>query len=301
MVDTMQIEVDKGYQLSLDIHRSLEALYPRIERHAAIFRHALPVDARLPRPPGTTFRERLDPIVNALSVKAATTKRAIVTLCELDDGDNAVVLARVMLENACLLEWLIRGEGRQRLESYAMFGSVIHEKAADTSYRNRSRLLAADADINVVSDANHRAVWTHTFGDDKGRPLKSDRPTWKFDEKGQFGPVSVKGLFKELSGGESFEYDVLYGAIGSDIVHSGPLSLAWIRQELDKRGIFTLHPMPRRDCTTIALASSNIAMFLVVDSLTEFIGLDLSSELGPLKMRASVDPHAGDHAIVDVP
>jgi hypothetical protein len=69
-------------------------------------------------------------MVCALAIKAATTKRAVFTVCELGDGDNAMALTRVLLENACLLEWLIRGRGRQRLEAYVMFTSVQHERVA---------------------------------------------------------------------------------------------------------------------------------------------------------------------------
>ena len=50
-------------------------------------------------------------------VAPETAWRAILAVCELGDGDNALALARVLLENACMLEWLIRGEGRRRLEA----------------------------------------------------------------------------------------------------------------------------------------------------------------------------------------
>jgi hypothetical protein len=115
---------DAGYRRSLDVHRRIEALYPRIEQHSAYFRGMTQVDRSLSQPPGTTGGVTLDPIVCALAIKAATTKRAIFAVCEVADGDNALVLARVLLENACLLEWLIRGPGRRRLEAYAMFTSV---------------------------------------------------------------------------------------------------------------------------------------------------------------------------------
>lgn len=108
---------DEGYQLSLEVHGQIEALYPRVEQHAAYFRVMMPVDRAFPQPPGTTGGVRLDPVVSALAIKAATTKRAILAVCELGDGDNALALARVLLENACLLEWLIRGDGRRRLEA----------------------------------------------------------------------------------------------------------------------------------------------------------------------------------------
>jgi hypothetical protein len=101
---------DQGYQRSLELHHEIESLYPRVEQHAAYFRGLMRADATLPHPPGITGGTRVDPLVCALATKASTTKRAIVAVCELGDGDNALALARVLLENACLLEWLIRGD-----------------------------------------------------------------------------------------------------------------------------------------------------------------------------------------------
>src|SRR5947209_328492 len=104
--DTMTVKLDKdvaadaGYQRSLEVHRRIEALYPRIEECRAYFRAMRQVDRALPQPPGQTAGAQLDPIVCALAVKATTTKQAILALCELRNGDNAIILARVLLENA---------------------------------------------------------------------------------------------------------------------------------------------------------------------------------------------------------
>jgi hypothetical protein len=287
---------EPGYELSLKLHRELEALYPRIEERGLLFRGMTAVDSRLPHPPGRTAGVRLDPMVCALAVKAATTKRAILTLCEAGDGDNALALARVMIENACLLEWLTRGEGRQRLESYVMFLSVVHERVAETIERHRARFDDAGAESRVASDPYHHDIRAHTFQDQRGRPTKSDRPTWMFDsQSGEGEPISVRKMFAEIAGESSFEYDVLYGAIGSDIVHSGPFSLGRILRGVTSEEKFVLRPAPSRELCTIALASSNTAMYLIVDSLTEYIGLDLSSELAPMKARAAVDPYTLAH------
>lgn len=297
MTDTVggrRVRRDAGYQRSVEVHDQIEALYTRVEEHGAYFRDLMPVDPTLPHPPGITGGVRLDPLVCALAIKASTTKRAVLTLCELSDGDNALALARVLLENACLLEWLIRGEGRRRLEAYAMFLSVVHERVVETIERHKGRFISAGADPKVSSDAYHRAIRTLVFVDTKGRPTKSDRPTWDFDRvTGAGQPVNVAKLFREVAGAqESFEYDVLYGALGSDIVHSGPFSLAHTLQALDGRQTFLLRPIPVIDLCTIALASSNTAMFLVLDSLTEYLGLDLSADLDPLKAKSKVDPYA---------
>jgi hypothetical protein len=42
---------------------------------------------------------------------------------------------------------------------------------------------------------------------------------------------------------------------------------------------------------TIALASSNVAMLLVLDSLTEYLELGLSAELWPLKAKSKAVPY----------
>jgi hypothetical protein len=103
---------------------------------------------------------------------AATTKRAILAICELGDGDNALALARVLLENACLLEWLIRGDGRRRLEAYVMFTSVVHERVVQTIQRHRGRMIVDGGGSDRSSDPYHRAVWTHVFRDQKGHPKR---------------------------------------------------------------------------------------------------------------------------------
>ena len=146
------------------------------------------IPPNLPQPPGNTRGVRLDPTVCALGIKAATTKQAIVALCELGDGANALALTRVLLENACLLEWLIRGEGRRRLESYVMFMSVQHERIAETIDRHRARFLAAGATGEIGSDPSHRAVWNYTFRDAKNRPTRSDPSdlgVWSDDSSGR--------------------------------------------------------------------------------------------------------------------
>lgn len=301
MTDTVngrQVRRDAGYQRSLEVHDQIEALYPRVEKYGAYFRSLMPVDPTLPHPPGIRAGTRLDPLVCALAIKASTTKRAVLSLCELCDGDNAVALARVLLENACLLEWLIRGEGRRRLETYAMFLSVVHERVVETIERHKGRFISAGADPKVSSEAYHRAIRTHVFVDTKRRPTRSDRATWDFDRvTGAGQPVNVAQLFREVaSASESFEYDMLYGAFGSDIVHSGPFSLAHTLRAMDGRKTFLLRPTPNIDLCTIALASSNTAMFLVLDSLTEYLGLDLSADLEPLKAKSQVDPHANNPA-----
>jgi hypothetical protein len=242
------LEHDPGYQRSLEVHREIEALYSRIEAHSAFFRGMVQTDPTIPHPPGMVRGVQLARIACAIAIKAATTKRAVLALCELVDGDNALALARVLLENACLFEWLIRGDGRRRFEAYAMFTSVAHERIVEIFGRHRNRFLGAGAEA-ITSDADHRAVWNYTFRDGAGKPTKSHRPTWEFDRtNGKGKPIPTADTFREIEG--TFEYDVLYGELGSDIVHTGPFSLARTLQALGNRQTFILQPKPIGEACT---------------------------------------------------
>lgn len=279
------------YARSMEMHQRIEALYPRVEQHGAYFRGLMRVDRTFPKPLGRPMGVRVDPIVCALAIKAATTKRAVVALSELGDGDNAFVLTRVLLENACLLEWLIRGDGhRRRLEAYALFTSVAHERVVATLERFRGRFVAAGAEELPQSDPYHHAVAEKLFGG-----ISEERPTWELRDDGTLVRVSVRRMFADVTYTEhSYEYQIMYGALGSEIVHSGPFSLGTAITALEERGISFLEPMPNPDKCTIALAMSNAAMFLVLDSLNEYIGLNLSDELAALKAENQKDPGAAD-------
>jgi hypothetical protein len=61
---------------------------------------------------------------------------------------------------------------------------------------------------------------------------------------------------------------------------------------MGSRLTFVLEPTPVREMCTIALALSNAAMFLALDSLTEYLGLDLSADLEPLKAKSNADPYS---------
>jgi hypothetical protein len=91
-------------------------------------------------------------------------------------------------------------------------------------------------------------------------------------------------MFQEVADSQlSFEHEVLYGALGSDVVHSGPFSLGRIREQLRRRGYISAKPMPLATGRTIALAASNVAMLLVLDTLNEYAGLGLGDEIQAVK------------------
>jgi hypothetical protein len=309
--DAEEFRDSAHYKRSLEIHQAIEALYARVEEYRAHFRDWMRADVAIPTPAGKRPRAiRADPWVCALAIKAATTKRAIAILCDAGDGDNAIVLARVLMENACLLEWLMRGEYRERIDAYILWNDVVLERRIATVQRFADRFAAAAGrDPELKSDPERRWVAEYIFGD-----ARTDRPTWIFRRAGNCAesdqsspsqsdkakkrgrtnaamssrPVAIREMFEGITA--SFEHQVLYGAIGSDIVHSGPTSLSQILSAIWSRTTFILHPIPDTDHCTIALALSNVAMLLVLGSLNEFLGLDMSAALEELKARSEKDP-----------
>ena len=284
---------DLAFTRSLELHHRIEALYPSVHERGFYFRAPVEVDRSFRMPVGAPREEvEADPIVCALGVKAATTKRAIVTLSQADDGDNALALTRVLVENAFLIEWLIRDEYRLRLEAYVMFRRVMHEKYAAMVNRFKERFIAAGAEMHLESDERCRRIAKRVFG-----TPRHNTATWNFDRStGRGARVRAKEIFEEIGNVEedlSFEYEVLYGALGSDIVHSGPLSLsrtlqAFRRREIDK---FLVEAIPSPEGCSIALAISNTAMLLVLDSLNQYGGLGLAEDITTLKAEVQKNPH----------
>jgi len=104
-----------------------------------------------------------------------------------------------------------------------MFTSVQHERVAATLQRHADRFAAAGATTDVASDPYHRAVWAVTFRDEKGRPTRSERPTWESTTRSR-KPFKVSDLFREIAVARTPTIRRYYGAYGSDIVHSVPLA-----------------------------------------------------------------------------
>ena len=94
-------------------------------------------------------------------------------------------------------------------------------------------------------------------------------------------------IFREIADAtHSFEHDVLYGALGSDILHSGPFSLAGTVRSMGGRQTFVLS-----DAHSVTVPCSGLEQ-LVVLALTFYqIWPHLSAELAPLKAKWKSDPY----------
>lgn len=266
------------YAIELEAHRRIEALYPRVEAMKVRFRKPQRVGRSIPLPPRTQSIVDIDRVVCALTNKAATTKQSVVRLCEAGDGQGAFVLTRVLMENAVLLEWLIRGPERVRLETYVLFISVLRQRGAEKLEHFYKRF--ADREVSHISDPYDDAIAEHVF--------QGKHDTWAYfpsAKKKGLDRVQIRRMFEEVTENERpLEYEVWY-SMASDEVHSSPLSLSHILGRLESRDMFVLQPglAPSNETCLMALGISNLSMFLVLDTLDEFTGLGLTADLTTIK------------------
>ena len=75
------------YLKARELHNEIESLYPLVEQHRAWFRGKSFVGKNVPLPTGRIPVVDLDRVYCALAIKAATTKRAVLSLCESGDRD----------------------------------------------------------------------------------------------------------------------------------------------------------------------------------------------------------------------
>jgi hypothetical protein len=213
-------------------------------------------------------------------------------MCEANDGDTAMMLGRVLLENAMLIAWLLKGDGRVRLETYALFAAVLHERFSDNfahfySDRDEVRDWAKSR-----SDPFARAVWHQVFG--------GKHDTWAYfpdpDKPNKLRKTTIKSMFSEAdadSGPASrytgFIYDVAY-ARGSQFIHSGPLSVDSVIPSVRSHRHFFLSTMPSPMHRLEALHVSNVAMVFVLDSLNDYIGLGLSDRIKAISELMTQQP-----------
>jgi hypothetical protein len=269
------------YLRARELHHEIETLYPLVEQHRAWFRGKSFVGRNVPLPTGKIPVVDLDRVYCALAIKAATTKRAVLSLCESGDGDSAYTLSRVILENAVLMRWMLDGTGRDRLETYVLFMSVLHEKLValvNEYFQERPEMLEIARD---KSDPYHVAIAEAVFdGNDS---------TWAYfpsNKPGRLRKIPIAEMFKgagdQEGAGSSFAYDGPY-SMASQFIHSGPESLYGVLSDLRPRQFFTLSPQPSRERCGMALSDSNIAMLIALDALSDYMGLGLDERIKAMK------------------
>lgn len=260
------------YDFALTLHHRIVGMYREVADADLRFRRPEKVSPRFPVPPGFNSKVEADRVFCALAIKGATTKQSILTLCEEGDGDNALVLSRVLIELGVLMNWLLGGAGRDRLHTDMLFSSVIHERIIEIVnmfFEDRPAFLAA---ARSKSDPYHRAIARSVFG--------GNTNSWAYfpvdGKPGKLKQVKIVEMFRETDG--EFAYAMPY-ARGSQVVHSGPESILRTFRGLLGQQCFCLAPANDSTLCGEAMSLGNFGMLHVLGALDEYIGLDWSERL----------------------
>jgi hypothetical protein len=174
------------------------------------------------------------------------------------------------------------------LETFVLFFSVIRKRGFEKP-EHFYRALAEREDFG--RDPYDRAIAEHVFDD------RLD--TWAYfpnpSKPGELTRVSIRKIFEQITdNARPVEYE-MYCTMGSDEVHSTPMSLAGILGRIRSRDTFILQPILSDDVSVLALAISNSAMLLVLDSFNEYAGLGLDTDLNAIKamIRSYDESRAG--------
>lgn len=263
------------YEQTVAIHDQIESMYETIHAARAYIRGHRRIAKSIPVPSGAPTLLEHDRVFCALAIRAATTKRAVFTLCDGGDGDSAMVLARTVMETAVLMAWMMGGDGLVRLETYALFGAALHQRlfeVIEKYYHDKPELMRLARD---KSDPYTRAIAQQVFG---GR-----EDTWAYfpnpEKPGKLRRVTVKEMFDELQpGGDGFAYVVPY-ARGSQFVHSGPLSVTSTVKHALTLETFMVAAVPSTAYCEEALSISNVGMLLALSALSNYTGIDLTEPI----------------------
>jgi hypothetical protein len=263
------------------IDDELKKLYSEVENYGAFFRKMDRPSRRIAFETGSSTFSVVDrdKAVLALSCKAIRTKAAIRTLAVAGMGDDAMALARVVLENCVILAWMLaEPHGVSRLDTYCLANAAIRtrvEGVIETHYDDNPDLRAS---VKSVVDGLDRAIADELFND--------FYTTWAWfpDEPKSQQPkkISLRQMFLELSNTEpdgikkSFAYDMVYFQ-ASEFIHSGPSSLTRIGRGLSGR-TFALTDNADDYLSSTAMLVGNLATYLVVRLLFGYIGMSDSTD-----------------------
>jgi hypothetical protein len=218
-----------------------------------------------------------DRIFCALALRAVATKDSIFTLCEAGHGEAAVALTRVLLENASLMAWQRLGPGRERLETYVLFSSVLRKQTIE----NRERFYqefgwsSDEAKAAAAPDPYHEAIAESVF--------RGHEDTWAYfpdpDNPRKLKRVGMRQMLEDLTEKERpFEYEVMY-RMGNDQIHTSPFGVAYLLSHVKANKVFFLDVLHARDSRLVALEVSNVLMLVVLQTMDQYAGLGLEANI----------------------
>jgi hypothetical protein len=259
-----------GLDVMIAVHEELLKLSCEIERAKIRFRKPSAPTRKLPSVLSARVVVDRDRAMNALLVKAIHTAKAIRLLCDGGFSGDAYALGRVLLENAVVMAWVIRGPATERLDTFCLADTPRKNRWIDILEQYYSDHPDLAAKVEMFKDADADAIARELY--------KDAHTTWAMfeNENGKLTAATVKDMFLGASDdpqGSSFAYDAPYFD-ASSYVHSGPESSRRLAAQLKRFDTFSVKVSPEDpELSTRAMSLANVSLALALAAFSEYTGI----------------------------
>jgi len=292
---------DANYAQAIEDHKALRRILPKFRNARAWLRDSDYFSDRITRflPPGTAITKGVlrDNAVCALANKGCNSHAAVRALADAGNGDDAMVLARVVLETAVVFRWMMIDQP-YRLDLYCLSSQLFKRRWTQIALQYFSHEPDIVAKASAALTTEEAAVVDAAFG--------NVRYTWARERQpdGKFAEYSFDGMLKDIQTAEGsavsndFMYDVSY-FMHSAHAHATADGLRHFTTLATERYFSCEFGFNSGNCTT-ALQGANTYLCWLLGHVSSYLGLDeIEAELEEwfAQMRARLHVEPGPAAV----
>lgn len=266
--------IDSQYAQAVENYDALRKIIPKFRSGHAWLRDAddLSYRIRASVAPGTPITKgvRRDYVVCALANKGCNTHASVRMLTDAGNGDDAMVLTRVLLETAVVFRWMMI-DPVYRLDLYGLSSKLFERHWAHLVQEHFANQPDVVAKAKAALTTEESAVVQAAFGNVQYRWARERLPDGKFIE------YSLDGMLKDIEKAEGtaamkhFIYEVSYH-MHSAHAHATADGMRQFKT-LGQQKFFTCElGFNSGDCT-VALKGANTYLSWLLSHVAAYLGL----------------------------
>jgi hypothetical protein len=220
---------------------------------------------------------RRDVGVCGVANKACNTHASVRTLTDAGNGDDAMVLTRVLMETAVNFRWMMLDQP-YRLDLFCLSSGLFKRRWTQLVHKHFSQEADVVAQANAALTAEDSAVIDAAFGNTPYKWARERQPD------GGFHKYSFETMIKEIEDADSttvtkeFMYEVIY-FMHSSHAHATAEVISGFRT-LGREQFFTCELGFNSGHCTLALHGANTYLCWLLGQVSVYLGLrDLEAEL----------------------
>lgn len=218
-----------------------------------------------------------DKAVCALANKGCNTHASVRTLTDAGNGDDAMVLARVLLETAVIFRWMMIDQP-YRLDLYCLSSALFKRRWTQLAVQHFSHEPRVVADANVALTAEESAIVQAAFGNTFYRWARERQSDGKFVDYSFEDMLTDIEKAEGTSATNEFMYNVTY-FMHSAHAHATADGMRQFRT-LEREQFFTCELGFNNGNCTVALQGANTYLCWLLGHVCAYLGLrDTEAEL----------------------